>query len=405
MKKLLLSLTGLCLVLSVYAQKFENLGKTPQMGWNSWNTFAVNINEQLIKDMADLFVNLGLKDAGYEYILLDDGWMDMQRDARGNLVPHPEKFPNGIKTVVDYVHSKGLKFGLYNCAGNKTCAGYPGSRGHEYQDALKYAEWGIDYLKYDWCDTGELNAKEAYITMRDALYAAGRPVFFSMCEWGTATPWEWAQNVGHSWRITGDIFACFECIEDHGTWKSFGALQILNMHDNNVLRKSAAHGHWNDMDMLEVGNGNLTFYENQTHFTLWAMLNSPLILGNDLRNMNRETLQILKNKEIIALNQDTLGIQGFKYTVIGNVEIWVKPLANNEWGICFFNHSEDTANLVFDWNKQTIKDELFGYEATFSKDNIYKIRDLYLGKEIGNTAKPSKIALGKNQSFVVKIYK
>jgi alpha-galactosidase len=405
MKKLFLSLIILSLTLSVSAQKFEDLGKTPQMGWNSWNTFAVNINEQLVKDMADIFVNLGLKDAGYEYILLDDGWMDMQRDAQGNLVPHPVKFPNGIKAVSDYVHSKGLKFGLYNCAGNKTCAGYPGSRGHEYQDALKYAEWGADYLKYDWCDTGELNAKEAYITMRDALYAAGRPIFFSMCEWGTASPWEWAATVGHSWRTTGDIFACFDCIEDHGTWKSWGVVPIVNTHDNNILRKAAGPGHWNDMDMLEVGNGNLTFHENQSHFALWAILNSPLILGNDLRNMSEETLNILKNKDIIAISQDELGIQGFKYTTLGDIEVWVKPMANNEWAINFFNHSKNPSELTFDWNGQTIKDELFRHEVAFSKDNVYKIKDLYTGKEIGTTKKTLKTTLEKNQSLVVRLYK
>jgi alpha-galactosidase len=406
MKKHSLLAILLLLTLSVSSQKFDNLAKTPQMGWNSWNTFATNINEQLVKEIADAFINLGLKDAGYEYILLDDGWMDMQRDKRGDLVPHPIKFPNGIKTVSDYVHSKGLKFGLYNCAGNKTCAGYPGSRGHEYQDALKYAEWGVDYLKYDWCDTGELNPKEAYATMRDALYAAGRPVFFSMCEWGNANPWEWAENVGHSWRTTGDIFACFDCIKDHGTWKSWGVMPILNMHDNNVLRKTAGPGHWNDMDMLEVGNGNLTFHENQSHFALWAILNSPLILGNDLRNMSEETLSILKNKDIIALNQDPLGVQGFKYTDIGSVEVWVKPLANDEWAICFLNHSITGAvEFSFDWNGQIIKDEVFGHEITFSEKTIYKIKDLYTGKVIGDTKKALKGKLEKNQSLVIRIYK
>jgi alpha-galactosidase len=194
--------------------------------------------------------------------------MDMQRDAQGNLVPHPRKFPNGIKAVADYVHSKGLKFGLYNCAGAQTCAGYPRSRGHEYQDALKYAEWGVDYLKYDWCNTGKLNAEEACITMRDALYAAGRPVFFSLCEWGSNAPWNWAALVGHSWRTTGDIYDCFDCIHDHGTWKSYGMYPIIHMHDQNMLRKAAGSGRWNDMDMLEVGKSGFTFCENQTHFAL-----------------------------------------------------------------------------------------------------------------------------------------
>jgi alpha-galactosidase len=404
MKKTFLLSLVVCISSTVFAQKFEELGKTPQMGWNSWNTFAVNINEQLVKDIADIFVSTGLKDAGYEYVLLDDGWMDMQRDAQGNLVPHPEKFPNGIKSVADYVHSKGLKFGLYNCAGTQTCAGYPGSRGHEYQDALKYAEWGVDYLKYDWCNTGKLNAKEAYITMRDALFAAGRPVFFSLCEWGGNQPWKWAAPVGHSWRTTGDIYDCFDCIHDHGTWKSWGMYPIINMHDQNILRKAAGPGHWNDMDMLEVGKSGFTFYENQTHFALWALLNSPLILGNDLRTMSAETLEIVTNKGIIALNQDALGIQGFKYKNIGQVEIWVKPLANNEWAFCFFNHGEPI-DFSYEWTGETVQDTIFDKQISFTKDTVYKLTDLYAKKEIGTTNKLLKKKLEKNQSLVVKLYK
>lgn len=314
-------------------QKFEGLALTPQMGWNSWNKFGTDINEQMVKEMADALVSTGLRDAGYNHILLDDGWMEMERDAQGNLVPHRKKFPNGIKVVADYVHSKGLKFGYTIGAGSKTCAGYPGSRGHEYQDALKYAEWGVDYLKYDWCSTGKLNAEEAYITMRDAIYTAGRPILLSICEWGTDAPWKWAQSVGHSWRTTGDIYNCFSCKHDHGGYFSWGALNILDMRDQDELRKAAGPDHWNDMDMLEVGNGGLTPDEERTHFALWTILNSPLLLGNDLRNMSPQTLDILTNKEIIAINQDSLGIQGFKYKKEGTIEVWVKPMANNEWAI------------------------------------------------------------------------
>lgn len=403
MKKVLILLM-LPLVLPSFAQKFDDLAQTPQMGWNSWNTFATNINEKMVMEMADAMVNLGLKDAGYEYILLDDGWMDTVRDARGDLVPHPKKFPNGIKVVADYVHSKGLKFGLYNCAGNKTCAGYPGSRGHEYQDALKYAEWEVDYLKYDWCSTGKLNPVEAYTTMRNAIYKAGRPMILSICEWGTANPWEWAKDIGHSWRTTGDIYNCFDCIHDHGTWKSFGAIEIVNMRDNTELRKVAGPGHWNDMDMLEVGNGALTRDEEETHFAFWTMLNSPLILGNDLRNMDPGALEILKNKEIIALNQDPMGVQGFKYQTVDSVEIWVKPLANKQWALCFFNRSAEATEFTFGWEGKTIKDEIFEHEITFSKKDSYKIRDVYKAKEIGNTRKPLNVTLNKHQSLVVKLH-
>jgi alpha-galactosidase len=327
--------------------------------------------------------------------------MAMERDAQGNLTPHPEKFPNGIKAVADYVHSKGLKFGLYNCAGWKTCAGYPGSRGHEFQDALKYAEWGVDYLKYDWCNTGKLNAEEAYITMRDALYAAGRPVLFSLCEWGDNQPWEWASPVGHSWRTTGDIYDCFDCSNNYG----WGVLQIVAIRNQDSLRTVAGAGHWNDMDMMEVGNAGFTFYENQTHFALWAMLNSPLILGNDLRSMSKETLGIITNKDIIALNQDALGIQGFLYKTAGSVEIWAKPLANGEWGLLFFNRSEEPATLEFDWNAEKIIDRFTHREISFSKDNVYKIKDLYVGKFIGTTQQPVNRKLEKHQPLVIRISK
>lgn len=393
------------LSISTFSQKFEGLAPTPQMGWNSWNKFGTDINEQMVKEMADAIVSTGLKDAGYNHILLDDGWMAMERDSQGNLVPHPEKFPNGIKVVADYVHSKGLKFGLYNCAGSKTCAGYPGSRGHEYQDALKYAEWGVDYLKYDWCSTGKLNAEEAYTTMRDALYSAGRPIFLSICEWGDNKPWEWAQPIGHSWRTTGDIYNCFDCEHDHGGYFSWGVLKIINMRDQDMLRQVAGPDHWNDMDMLEIGNGGLTLYEEQTHFALWAILNSPLILGNDLRNMSAETLDILTNKDIIAINQDTQAIQGFKLKTDGTVEIWVKPMQNDEWAICFFNHSEDTTEFSFDWTSHTINDNLSGKKIAFNDNNVYKLKDLYLKKEIGTTKDILKHTLGRNQSLVLKVYK
>src|SRR5450432_1541562 len=195
-----------------FAQKFDNLAATPPMGWNSWNTFQTNISEKLIMETADRMVSSGMKDAGYIYLVLDDGWMAMERNEKGDLVADPKKFPNGMKVVADYVHSKGLKFGLYNCAGTKTCAGYPGTRGYEYQDARFYASVGIDYLKFDWCNTDGINAKEAYTTMSKALHKAGRPIIFSLCEWGDNKPWLWAAPVGQLWRTTGDITSQFDGI-------------------------------------------------------------------------------------------------------------------------------------------------------------------------------------------------
>ncbi len=405
MKRNIFSILLLSIGIVSMAQKFDNLALTPQMGWNSWNTFGTDINEQMIMEIADAVVSTGLKDAGYEYIVLDDGWMAMERDAKGNLVAHPEKFPSGIKHLADYVHSKGLKFGLYNCAGTKTCAGYPGSRGHEYQDALKYAEWNVDYLKYDWCNTDKLNPAEAYITMRDALHAAGRPVLFSICEWGNSNPWEWASEVGHSWRTTGDIYDCFNCEYDHGTWLSWGVNKILDMRNNDTLRKYSGPGHWNDMDMLEVGNGGMSFDEDQSHFMLWSFLNSPLILGNDIRKMSQQTLDILTNKEVIAINQDELGIQGFKQTTIDSVDVWVKPLKNNEWAVCFLNRSATAKQFKFNWEGTTLEDQINDMKVVFNNDNVFKIRDVYQKKDVGSTKKPLKINLNKYQSLAVRLTK
>jgi alpha-galactosidase len=290
MKKNLL-FASLFLAASAFGQKFDGLALTPPMGWNSWNTFQTNISEKLVRDVADIMVSSGMRDAGYSYIVLDDGWMSMERDkTTGDLVPDPQKFPSGMRSLIDYVHSKGLKFGLYNCAGTKTCAGYPGTRGYEFQDARLYAFLNIDYLKFDWCYSDGLNAKEAYTTMSKAIKAAGRPIVFSLCEWGTNKPWTWAAPVGHLWRTTGDISNLFDGILDHGNWQQSGLMRIVDSQDS--LRKYAGPGHWNDPDMLEVGNG-LTEAENRTHFSLWCMLTAPLMAGNDLRKMDEQTRRFI----------------------------------------------------------------------------------------------------------------
>ncbi|MEH0153284.1 glycoside hydrolase family 27 protein [Limibacter armeniacum] len=400
MKKLLISIAAiLCTIGSLQAQKFDGLAKTPPMGWNSWNTFATDINEQLVKDIADSFVKYGLKDAGYEYIVLDDGWMTKERDQNGNLVPDPKKFPNGMKALADYVHAKGLKFGLYNCAGAQTCAGYPGSRGYEYQDAQKYAEWGVDFLKYDWCNTEKLNAEGAYMTMRDALYKAGRPVVFSICEWGDNEPWEWAENIGHLWRVSGDIINCWDCEVGHGSWSSWGVWKIINMHQN--IRKHAGPGHWNDLDMMEVGNG-MTDAEDRSHFAMWSVMASPLILGNDLRTASKETLKTLTNKEVIAINQDELGIQGFRFTNEHNVEVWIKPLKNDEWAFVFVNMNDEPYELNFDWKKHGIGDDVNGKWLDLSANNL-KVRDLFNQKDLGATDKSLKATIGVHDVLMIKL--
>lgn len=392
MKKPFIFLLMLSLVSSAFAQgnnyaqnyhKFDGLALTPPMGWNSWNKFACDIDEKIIREVADAIVSSGMRDAGYTYINIDDCWHG-QRDSLGFIHADPVKFPSGIKALADYIHSKGLKIGIYSDAGSQTCGGRPGSRGYEFQDALTYASWGIDYLKYDWCNTESLNAEGAYKTITAALRKAGRPIVLSICEWGDNKPWEWAEPIGHLWRTTGDIYNCFDCIRDHGTWKAFGVLAILDMQDG--LRKYAGKGHWNDPDMLEVGNG-MPQNEDRAHFAMWCMLAAPLIAGNDPRQMSKETLQILTNKEVIAVNQDTLGIQGFKYATKDSVETWLKPLAGGDWAVCFLNRAKTPASIQFDWQEQAIFDELSQRELN-AKDHTYQLKNLWTGKKSGSTAKP-----------------
>ncbi len=343
-----------------------------------------------------------MKDAGYTYLVLDDGWMTMERDkVTGNLVPDPEKFPNGMKVLVDYVHAKGLKFGLYNCAGTKTCAGYPGTRGYEYQDARFYASLGIDYLKFDWCYADGINAKEAYNTMSKALKLAGRPIIFSLCEWGTNKPWEWAENVGELWRTTGDISAIFDGVIDHGTWKQLGVMPIVDLQKG--LRKYAGPGHWNDPDMLEVGNG-MSVAEDRSHFSLWCMLAAPLIAGNDLRKMTKETNAILTNKEIIAVNKDLAGMEGFLYKTKDSLEIYVKPLSNDDWAVCFLNRSHAPMKVNFNWKDEVITDTLFN-KTMNANEHTYKIRNLWTMSNAGDTQKPLTAMLPSHDVIVLRLIK
>jgi alpha-galactosidase len=337
----------------------------------------------MIKEMADAIVESGMRDAGYEYVVIDDCWQ-IGRDSLGFIIVDPERFPSGMKALADYVHSKDLKFGIYSCAGIKTCAGRPGSRGHEYQDAYTYAQWGVDYLKYDWCFTEDQNAKASYRLMSEKLREAGHPIVFSLCEWGTYKPWEWAKEIGHLWRTTGDIYACFDCVEDHGTWKSWGTMQILDMQDG--LREYAGPGHWNDPDMLEVGVGSLTDNENRAHFSMWAMLAAPLIAGNDLRNMTEEVRKVLTNADVISVNQDALGIQALKYKADNGLETWFKPLENGKWAVCFLNRNTEPVKLNFDWAANIVNDE-FAKRIFDSNKTTYTMKNVWTGKKEGSTKK------------------
>jgi alpha-galactosidase len=383
MKKIILYLSIIVSIQSS-AQKFDGLAATPPMGWNSWNTFQVNISEDLVKGIADNMVASGMKDAGYTYIVLDDGWMAIQRDSvTGNLIPDPKKFPHGMKALIDYVHSKGLKFGLYNCAGTKTCAGYPGTRGYEYQDARFYASLDIDYLKFDWCYADGQNAKESYTTMSKALKAAGKPIVFSLCEWGSNKPWEWASNVGELWRTTGDIYNCFEGQKNMGTWKANCVMHIVDL--NEPLRGYAGPGHWNDPDMLEVGNG-MNVNEDRVHFSMWCMMAAPLIAGNDIRKMTADTKAILTNKDVIAVDQDALGVQGWRYASKDSVETWFKPLNGGDWAVCFVNRSAQPQKINFDWKNENVNDTLSSRQLN-AGTTTYKIINVWTKENASTTAK------------------
>jgi alpha-galactosidase len=379
--------------------KITNLAPTPPMGWNSWNTFQTKISEQLVRDMADTYVTLGMRDAGYKYLVLDDGWMAMERDKNGSLVADPKKFPNGMKAVADYVHSKGLKFGIYNCAGDKTCAGYPGTRGHEYEDARLYASWGVDYLKYDWCNTDSLNAREAYITMARALQATGRPILFSLCEWGNHQPWLWADGVGEMYRATGDITANFDQDKHMGTWTALSVMTIVDKMP--AIRQYNGPNHWNDPDMLEVGNG-MSFGEDRAHFSLWCMLAAPLMAGNDLRKMSPQSQSILTNKEAIAINQDTMGVSAYRVSAVDSLEIWVKPMSNNNWAVCFLNRANHPQKVNYTWAQHGLQDEQTKQGVDFSK-TTYKLREVWAGKDVGSSKTALKQTIPAHDAIMFRL--
>jgi alpha-galactosidase len=395
---------------SAFAQKFEGLALTPPMGWNSWNKFHCDISEETIRDAADAMVSSGMKDVGYTYIVIDDCWQ-VGRDSLGFVVADPVKFPSGIKALADYIHSKGLKFGIYSCAGRRTCAERPGSRGYEFQDAITYARWGVDYLKHDWCNSDGQDAKESYSLMRDALYAAGRPVVFSICEWGLNKPWEWADTVGHLWRTTGDIRDNWD-IPDAKEGKCWAGGVVINLDMQQGLEKYAGPGRWNDPDMLQVGNGGLTESENRAHFSLWCMLAAPLMAGNDLSNMDASTRNILTNTEMIAINQDPLGKQGFKIRDYGQIEVYLKPLANNEFAVCFFNRLNQPVQIEFNWETLELKAfqnnkplklvaEIKRDDYNFSK--TYNLRDMWQKKLVGNTTQLYKSLIPVHDVVVLRL--
>jgi alpha-galactosidase len=340
----------------------NGLARTPPMGWNSWNKFAQRIDDISVRGMADAMVSSGMRDAGYTYINIDDTW-EGPRDAQGNITGNL-KFPN-MKGLVDYVHSKGLKIGIYSGPGPTTCGGYTGSYGHEEQDAKIYAAWGFDYLKYDWCSAGRIykdsDMRAVYQKMGDALQSTGRPIVFSLCQYGNDDVWKWGAKVGGNlWRTTGDI-------TDH--WKRMDEIGFKQFE----IASYAQVGHWNDPDMLEIGNGGMTAEEYRTHMSLWSMLAAPLLAGNDLRTMSEETKSILLNTEVIAIDQDAAAKPVKKISEQGKLVIAARPLKDKTWAVGLFNRGDEAAKMTVNWSDLGLHGKL-------------QVRDLWAHKDLGKVA-------------------
>jgi alpha-galactosidase len=336
----------------------------PQMGFNNWNSTHCRdeFNEAMIRGIADKFISLGLRDAGYTYVNIDDCWANWQRDKDGHLRANPKRFPSGIKALADYIHQHGLKFGLYSSAGTSTCEplqenrGFPGGLGHEKEDAATFASWGVDYLKYDNCNNQKVDARQRYSAMAKALRASGRQIFYSVCEWGENKPWLWAGKPpvdAGSWRTTGDI-------------RDEYASMLKIFKQNVVLDRYASPGHWNDPDMLEVGNGGMTDTEYRSHFSLWSIMAAPLLIGTDLRTIKPDALQILLNKDVIAVDQDPLGVQGRQVRDADGIHVIVKPLKDGSRAVVVFNEN-DAARPV----------AVAASEIGLKPDMQYELRDLW----------------------------
>ena len=357
---------------------YNGLAKTPPMGWNSWNLFAEKVDDPTVRTMADAMVTSGMRDAGYIFVNIDDTWEGV-RDAQGNLRTN-HKFPD-MKALAEYVHSKGLKLGIYSSPGPRTCGGYPASYGHEEQDAKTFAAWGIDYLKYDWCSAGKIYKNDAlqpiYQKMGDALKATGRPIVYSLCEYGMGNVEKWGPQVGGNlWRTTGDI---------NDSWESM----IRNIEKQVPTAPYAGPGHWNDPDMLEIGNGHMTDDEYRTHMSLWALTASPLLAGNDIRTMSATTKSILLNKEVISIDQDPLGKQASPVKR-DDFEFWVKPLSDGSVAVGVVNLGPSSAQATVNandlklggkikrardlWSHQAVEFKQDSYSATLSSHGVLLLR-------------------------------
>jgi len=347
------------------------------MGWNSWNKFQCNVNETVIFNTIDRIVELGLYKVGYNYVNVDDCWAS-GRDDNGNILADPKTFPSGMKALADYAHKKGLLFGLYSDAGFQTCARRPGSLGYEYKDAATYASWGVDYLKYDNCNTDGTIPEERYPIMSKALLKQKRPIFFSLCEWGVDNPASWAAQIGNSWRTTGDI---------SDNWNSM----INNAIDTNWEWEKAGPGGWNDPDMLEVGNGGMNFEEYKIHMSLWCVMKAPLLIGCDLVNITPQTLSILNNTEAIAVNQDPLGKAGKLVKASSQYHIWTGPLSGGSYALVVYSLVEGRQDVQLDF-------------LTLFDEDIMSVRDIWAYRDLGFYNRTFVVkSLGQHQSMFLKL--
>ena len=365
------------IALPLIAQNTTSVAQTPPMGWNSWNKFACDVSEKLIRETADALVSTGMRDAGYVFVNIDDCWQ-VSRDQSGQIVADAERFPSGIKALADYVHNKGLKLGIYTDAGTMTCQKRPGSRDHEQQDINTYAAWGVDYVKVDWCFAEGLDPVVQYAKFHDAFARASRPMVFSICNWGVKEPWKWGPKTGNLWRTTGDIS------------DSYDRMSVIGFTQNG-LERYAGPGHWNDPDMLEVGNGGMNANEYRTHMSLWAILAAPLLAGNDLRGMTDETRSILMNPEVIAVDQDKKGVQGRRIWQEGPLEIWSKPLADGSHAVGLFNRGYD-ADITLNFTS-------LGFTGPV------RVRDLWQHKDLGSMHASYTVTVPHHGVVMLKISK
>ncbi len=387
--KLLLSGAVVLLFLAPVTMRAQQVAATPPMGWNSWNHFHQNVDDAIVRAQADAMVTSGMRDAGYVYINIDDTW-EGERDAQG-VIHSNSKFPD-MKALADYVHSKGLKIGIYSSPGAKTCAGFEGSLNHEEQDAQTYANWGFDYLKYDLCsylgvmknaatpEQAHQMMVDAYNKMRDAIKKTGRPMVYSFCEYGIDAVWQWAPASGANlWRTTGDISDRYDRME------SIGFSQA-------GLSKYAGPGHWNDPDMLEVGNGGMKPDEYRVHMSLWAILAAPLLSGNDLSTMSPETIAILTNRDVVAVDQDPAGKQGDRVWAEGPMEIWSKRMADGSQVVGMFNRHSGPMTFSVEFKMLGFKREV-------------KVRDLWAGKDLGTMEGAYKATLPGHSVILLRVWR